>query len=250
MRLCLIALISMPSLGAAQDVVAEGPDGISFTLGIGARTAPEYFGAEDNAIGPTGSFSLQQLEFGPISRGGGDGLGLQFKPSIGFVGARSADDYAELTGLEDVDFSFEVGGGLSFTAPAYEVFAKVRQGVSGHGAVVAEVGGDLFYRPSDDLTLSMGPRVLWGDEDYAQTYFGVTAAESAASGFDAFEAEAGIMRAGLEAKAEYQFNDTWGLTGKISYDQLRDDAADSPITVSDDQVSASVVVTRRITLGF
>lgn len=250
MRLCLIALICLPSLGAAQDAVPEAQDGISFTLGVGARSKPEYFGADENAIGPTGSFSLEQLEFGPISRGGGDGLGLQFKPSIGFVGARSADDYDELTGLEDVDFSFEIGGGLSFTAPAYEVFAKVRQGVSGHGAVVAEVGGDVFYRPSEDLTLSVGPRVFWGDEDYAQTYFGVTAAESAASGFDAFEAEAGIMRAGVEAKAEYQFNDNWGVTGKVSYDQLRDDAADSPISASDDQVSASVVLTRRITLGF
>lgn len=250
MRLCLVALICVPSFVAARDALPEGQGGVSFTLGIGPRSAPEYFGAEDNAISPTGSFSLQQLEFGQISRGGGDGLGLKFKPSIGFVGARSADDYDELTGLEDVDFSFEIGGGLSFTAPAYEVFAKVRQGVSGHNAVVAEIGGDVFYRPSEDLTLSMGPRVFWGDNDYAQTYFGVTAAESAASGFDAFEAESGIMRAGLEAKAEYQFNDTWGLTGKVSYDQLRDDAADSPISVSDDQVSASVVVTRRITLGF
>lgn len=250
MRLCLIALICLPSLGAAQDALPEGQNGISFTLGLGPESAPEYFGADDNEIGATGSFSLHQLELGPISRGGGDGLGLQFKPSIGFVSERSADDYDELDGLDDVDFSFEIGGGLSFTAPGYEVFANVRQGVSGHNAVVAEIGGDLFYRPSDELTFSMGPRVIWGSDDYAQTYFGVTAGESAASSFDAFDADAGIVSAGVEAKAEYQFNDDWGLTGKVSYDQLRDDAADSPISASDDQVSASVVITRRITLEF
>ncbi len=251
MRPFLIAFVCLPTLAAAQDAPPAAADVISFTLGFGAQSRPAYFGADENTIGPTGSFSLQQLEFGPISRGGGgDALGLRFKPSIGFVGARRADDYDELDGLEDIDFSFEVGGGISFTAPDYEVFAKVRQGVSGHEALVAEVGGDVFYRPTDALILSMGPRVLWGSDDYAQTYFGVTSADSLASSFDAFDASAGIVSAGVAAEARYQFNDTWGVTGKVSYDQLRDDAADSPITESDDQIKASVVLTRRITLGF
>ena len=137
-----------------------------------------------------------------------------------------------------------------FIAPEYELYAKLRYGVIGHESLVAEVGGDLYYRPSDQITLSAGPRVLWGSDDYAQTYFGVTDAESDASSFDSFEAGAGIMSAGIEAEAQYQFNDNWGVTGTIRYDQLQEDAADSPITQSDDQLSASVVITRRITLDF
>jgi outer membrane protein len=250
MRFAVLALFCIPSLAGAQNAALSDPNGISFTLGLGPQAKPGYFGADDTELGPTGSFSLGKLKLGPLQLGGEDTYGFGFGGSVGFVGARSADDYSELAGLEDVDASLEVGGGIDFTAPGYEIYAKARYGVIGHESLVAEVGGDVFYRPTDQITLSVGPRVLWGSDDYAQTYFGVTAAESAASSFDAFEASSGIMSAGIEAEANYQFNEIWGVTGKIQYDQLRDDAADSPITQSDDQVSASVVVTRRITLGF
>lgn len=247
MRFCVLALLCLPSLATAQDA---GADGISFTLGLGGQAKPEYFGADNTEFGPTGSFGFERLQFGGLSAGGDKTYGLGFAPSFRIIGARSADDYEELEGLEDVDFTVELGGGLAFTAPDYEVFAKLRYGVIGHESLVAEMGGDVFYRPTDQITLSAGPRVLWGSDDYAQTYFGVTDAEGLASSFDAFDAGAGIMSAGIAAEATYQFNDTWGVTGKIRYEQLRDDAANSPITQSDDQLRASLVVTRKITLGF
>ncbi|MEM9786133.1 MAG: MipA/OmpV family protein [Pseudomonadota bacterium] len=245
MRHVLISLFCLPTLGSAQE-----NNGIAFTLGLGAQSQPGYFGADDNEIGPTGSFDFERLKLGPLELGGRERDGLGFGPSFRLIAPREADDYPELEGLEDIDLSVEVGGGLEFNAPDYELFAKLRYGVIGHESLVAEVGGDLFYRPTEDLTLSAGPRVLWGSDDFAQTYFGVSDAESAASGFDAFDAEAGLVSAGVEAEAKYQFNDTWGVTGKMRYDRLRDDAADSPITESDDVVSGSLVLTRRISLGF
>lgn len=250
MRFALVALICLPSFAVAQDAAPTDADGISFTLGLGPKFKPEYFGAEDNKLGPAGSFSLENLKFGTIRRGGEASYGLGFTGSVGFVSARSADDYAELEGLEDIDFSLELGGGVEFTAPDYEVYAKLRYGVIGHESLVADFGGNVFYRPTDQVTLSAGPRMVWGNDDYAKTYFGVTSAEAAASSFDAFEAGSGIVSAGIEAEAHYQFNETWGVTGKVRYDQLRDDAADSPITQSDDQMTVSVVITRQITLAF
>lgn len=248
MRLCLVALIWCPAFAHAHgDVIRNG---ISFDLGLGVMSRPGYLGAEDNALGPTGGFSLDRLEFGRISRDGVPRYGLRFRPSFGVVGPRRADDYTELTGLEDVDFSFEIGGGLIFAAPDYALFAKLRKGISGHEALVAELGGDVVYRATDQVTLSVGPRVLWGDDVFAQTYFGVSAAESAVSDFEVFEAGSGIIRVGVEAKAEYRFGNNWGVTGKINFDQLQDDAADSPISASDTQFKASVLLTRRITLGF
>ncbi len=245
MRAILVPLLCLPTFVAAQE-----NNGIAFTLGLGPQSAPEYFGAEDNEIGPTGSFELERLKLGPLALGGQDRYGFGFGGSVRFIGARDADDYDALEGLDDVDLSVELGGGLEFNAPNYELYAKLRYGVIGHESLVAEIGGDIFYRPSDAITLSAGPRILWGSDDYAQTYFGVSDAESAASSFDAFDAGAGIVSAGVEAEAKYQFNDTWGVIGKMRFDQLRDDAADSPISQSDDQVTASVVLTRRISLGF
>ncbi|WP_342078772.1 MipA/OmpV family protein [Yoonia sp. SS1-5] len=244
-KLCLMLALAAPAPLAAQ----EGGDGVTFRLGVGPKSSPEYFGAEDNALGVAGSFKLERLQFGDLSVGG-ERTGLGFGGSLRFVKERSADDYSELSGLEDIDPSLELGGGLRFTQPGFEMFANLRYGVIGHESLVGELGGDVIYRPTSQITLSAGPRVLWGSDDYAQTYFGVTDAESGASGLDAFEAGGGILSQGIEAEATYDFNDTWGVTGKIRYDQLRDAAADSPITQSEDQLTGSLLVTRKITLGF
>ncbi|MFQ1702570.1 MipA/OmpV family protein [Loktanella agnita] len=76
----------------------------------------------------------------------------------------------------------------------------------------------------------------------------VTPAESIASDFDSFDAQSGWLSAGIKAEASYQFNDDWGVTGTLRYDQLLGDTAESPITQSEDQVSASFVVTRKVTI--
>ncbi len=245
-KLSLIAAIAAASPAMAQ----ETGDGITFRLGVGPKVGPEYFGAEDSKITPTGKFQLEQLQFGGQSYGGANSTGFGFGGSVGFVGPRDADDYSELEGLEDIDPSLELGGGLRFRQPSYDLFANLRYGVIGHESLVGELGGDVIYRPSEQLTLRAGPRIFWGSDDYAQTYFGVSDAESAASGFDAFDANGGILRQGVKAEATYQFNDDWGLVGTIQYDQLRDDAADSPITQTEDQLSGSIVLTRKVTFGF
>ncbi|MDX8348276.1 MipA/OmpV family protein [Cognatiyoonia sp. IB215446] len=245
MRQILIPLLCLPAMAHAQDA-----NGIAFTLGLGAQSQPGYFGADDNEVGPGADFEFGRLQFGSISLGGRSRDGLRFGGSARFIDERSADDYPELEGLDDIDFSLEVGGGLEFNAPDYELFAKLRYGVIGHEALVAELGGDLIIRPDDQVTLRAGPRLLWGSEDFTQTYFGVTPEESAASDFNAFEPGAGLVSAGVAAEATYQFNDTWGVAGKVRYDRLQDDAADSPITQSEDQLTGSVVITRRISFGF
>lgn len=241
----LIGFLVVANTAAAQ----ESGDGITFRFGVGPQVSPEYFGAEDSKTTPTGSFALERLQLGGRSFGG-ESTGLGFGGSVRFVGARDADDYEELEGLEDIDPSLELGGGLRFRQPSYDLFASLRYGVIGHEALVGEMGGDVIYHPSDRITLRAGPRVLWGSDDYAQTYFGVTDAESAASGFDAFDADGGILSQGLKAEATYAFNDDWELKGTIRYDQLLADAADSPITQTDDQVSGSIVLTRKVTFGF
>ena len=240
---CALILLAQPLLGQSVDAEAE------FRLGVGPAVSPGYFGADETVISPTGSFQLERLEFGNRTLGG-DRPGLGFEGAFGLVGARKASDFSELEGLEDIDPSLELGGGLRFSQPNYDVFANLRYGVIGHESLVGELGGDVILQPTEQLELRAGPRVKWGSDDYAQTYFGITAEESAASDFEAFDAEGGILSQGIQARATYQFNDDWGLTGTIRYDQLVEDAADSPITQTEDQLSGSLVVTRKVTFGF
>ncbi len=230
---------------------AEGEPSISFALGLGAQSSPGYFGADTNAVGPTGSFALGALSLGPVTLGGGDADdGFGPRGSFRIVSSRAAADFPELAGMTDLDLAVEVGGGVQYSAPNFDVFADLRYGVIGHESMVAEVGGDVIYRATDQLTFRAGPRLFWGSDDYAQTYFGVTSAESEVSSFAAFDARGGWLSQGVKAQATYQITDDWGVTGTLRYDQLRDDAADSPITQTTDQVSASVVITRKVAFRF
>ena len=239
-------LISSPLAVTAQ----EQANGIEFRFGLGPSLKPGYFGDDDIDTGAAAKFELERLQLGGLALGGGGDYGFGLGGSVRIVGARSADDFSELEGLDDIDASLEIGGGLEFTAPNYDLFAKIRYGVVGHESFVAELGSDLYYRPSDQLTIKAGPRILLGDDDFAQTYFGVTEAEEDASIFDAFDARGGIISAGATAEATYAINDDWEVVGALQYDQLRADAADSPITQSDDQFSGSIVLTRKIKFGF
>lgn len=240
-------LVSLPLAASAQD----NANGIEFRFGLGPSFAPGYFGDEDLDPGVSPKFQLEAFRLGGISIGGGDAnYGLGYGGSFRFVGARDADDFSELEGLDDIDPSLEIGGGLEFTAPDYELFAKLRYGVIGHESFVAEFGSDLFYRPTNQLTFKAGPRLLLGDDDFAQTYFGVSSAESGLSGLDVFDAGGGMISAGAKAEATYAINDDWEVIGTLKYEKLQEDAADSPITQSDDQISGSIVLTRRITFGF
>jgi outer membrane scaffolding protein for murein synthesis (MipA/OmpV family) len=54
----------------------------------------------------------------------------------------------------------------------------------------------------------------------------------------------------VEVGAEDRLTDAWGLAASVRYDRLRNDAADSPITREDEQVSASLLVTRRFDVRF
>ncbi len=232
------------------------PD-LIFTLGGGVGVEPTYFGSDSYEAVPAFSFSVDYLRLpGGRSIGSTDpnyiptGLGL--RPSFRIIKERSATDHAELTGLNDIDLSVELGLGVAYRQENFEVFADARYGVIGHEAWVGDLGANLILRPTDRLTLKAGPRLFLADDSYAATYYGVTPAESIASGLATFAPAGGALSAGIELGATYAINDTWGVDGAVRWDRLLNDAADSPITGlgSEDQFSARIMLTRRFTLDF
>ncbi len=239
-RLLSAALVTalLPVAAAAQNTLS---------IGLGPQSAPSYFGSSENETSLTGAFSIQELNFGPLSLGGSEGgtaQGFGFAASVRFIGERSGAEYSELAGTETIDAALELGGGLTYTADNFYVFALARKGVTGHDALVGELGADAIYRPSAPVELRVGPRFFFGDDEYAQQYFGVTANGNTLT---AYNAKGGLLSQGIEASASYAFSEDWGLTGTVRYEEFANDAADSPIVQqgSDNATTASVLVTRR-----
>lgn len=250
-RLAPAAALALLPLGASAQT--EGGPGLAFTLGLGIESVPDYFGSDEVTAGPAFSFDLGYLGLGPLSFGSRDldavPEGLGFRGSFRYVPERSGERFEGPDRLgEPVDAAFEIGGGLRYSQPWWEVFAVARQGFGGHDGIVGDVGMDLIARPSDRLTLRGGPRLFFGDDSFAETYFS-TAVDTDAAG-PRFEASGGLLSSGLEVGAEYRLTEAWGVAASLRYDRLRNDAADSPISLEDDQVSASLLVTRRFDIRF
>lgn len=232
-----------------------------FTALAGVKSEPAYFGADESKLGPDIRVNVAFLNFDafrlgeeldvpddPNARRQGFALGGSFR----FVSGRDSGDFDDIDGLDDIDPSVELGLQVGYAWPQVEAFADLRYGVVGHESWVGELGANYVTRPNDRLALRVGPRLLYAGDSYADTYFGVDTDEAAESGLGAFEAEAGLMRTGVEVIATYQLSDRWWLEGRARYDRLRGDAADSPITRAgtDDQGTVSIGVRRAFVLDF
>ncbi len=239
----------LPLLLVGASVNAQDSNGVSFTLGLGGAFTPDYFGSENSSFGSTGSFSPQSFQLGPLSfgQGGSDASGFGVTGSLRYIGAREAAENPELTGLNDIDAALEVGGGVRYATDIAEIYAIGRYGVVGHEALVGEIGGDLIMQPNAQTEMRIGPRLFFGDDAYAATYFGVDASET---GFQTFDANGGLLSRGIEASIAYNITDDWGVVGTINYDELLNDAAQSPIVQTTDQLGVSLVVTRKVSWSF
>lgn len=255
MRFLPLSLAAVLALFVALPAAAQERS-FNFALRGGIAAGPEYPGSDGFKAGPDLGFTFGALEWGRMNVGNGvhgiPDAGLSMRGALRVVGSRDAAETPALAGLEDIDRAVELGLGVTYSQTAWTAFGEVRKGVTGHSAVTGTVGADLIFRPSDHWLVKAGPRVNFGDSDYANTYFGVSAAEAAASRFAAHDAQGGALGAGVEVQGTYFLDDTWALEGAISYERLLGDAADSPITAtgSEDQWRLRIGVSRMFTLNF
>jgi len=220
-------------------------------LGVGAIAQPRYEAADSYLVYPFPIISVGRFYLPGLGQvvDGRRRNGIFFFPSFNFIGERSADDSSDLRGTDTVDWAVEVGLGGGFRTQHFRAFAELRQGFNGHTGQVGQLGVDGIFYPTEKWEVSIGPRAGFASSEYMDTYFGVTAAEAAASGgqLSEFDPGAGFKSLGIAAIASYDFNDDIRFHVKGGYDRLVGDAANSPIADvgSKDQFSFGVGVSYR-----
>lgn len=256
----LAALASASSIAFAAGAVSAQDRSIAFTLGAGASVSPDYFGSDDYSIGPSGNGRLDYLKFGPLEIGSSRGVAQEVVEGFGlrgtarYIGSRKASDNSELRGLDNVDATLELGFGVGYDTRDWRVFGVGRYGFFGHESFVGQLGADAIFHPSDDLTVSFGPRADLGDADFMRTYFGVTGDEAVASNgrFSEFRPSSGFYSVGVKLQARYEVTGAWGVETTARYNRFIEDANDSPIVQqgSSNDFGLSVVLTRSFLLDF
>ena len=221
-------------------------------LGGGAMVTPEYEGSEDYQVMalPMVDIVWRDLVFLNAYKGLGVNILKNERATLGMaVGysfGRDEDDSDDLNGLGDVE------GGAKLTAFAEYDFGPVRLSselsgqISGDDTgVLADFAVSKVYKVSDQLMLIPAVTTSIASDDYMTSYFGVSGAQSARSGLSAFDAEGGFKDVGLVVNARYMLDENWSLNGNLGYSRLLGDAADSPITKSENQLSSGLGLTYR-----
>ena len=207
---------------------------------MAAEVQPAYDGSRAYRLqgGPVVNIQYRDIAF--VSTG--EGIGYNFLrgdhyrvgAAISYdLGRRVKDDITNLHGMGDLS-----------PAPAAKLFASlvlsrkfplilrtdVRQLVGGANGTVGDVG---VYMPlpgsSKKFVMFAGPSITLATHRYLQSEFGVTPAQSLASGHPAFDPHAGTAAVGVGFSATQFLTDHWLLNLDSALSRLKGSPDVSPI---------------------
>jgi outer membrane protein len=234
-------------------------DAWHFSVGIGAASQPKFPGSSETRLGavPTFTASKGRLQLGALP-GAGASLGVGYtvleegpwRLGVG-VGTslekpRAANDSATLLGLGDIEQTTLGTVSGSYAIGAATASATIIGDIGGHQQGTQALLDIAFKaRPMDKWLVSAGPGITLMDSQYAQTYYGVTPAQSASSGVASYTASAGVSAVRFGAGAEYELTREWRLGARYSASKLQGDAATSPMAEKNTQTSVGLFANYR-----
>jgi len=229
------------------------------TIGLGVGMVPSYAGSDDYiafplpliagrvggvGISPNGPGFVLDLNPGKPGLALRKGARIAFGPAFRFRNDRNnriSDEVVARAGK--LDAALEVGANVAVSIPnVIKPFDSLSLGVQARRDVLGAHGGwviepQIGYRAllGKGFTMQAQASVEIVTDRFADYYFSVTPAQSAASGLAQFRATGGVNRIGTTAILAYDLdrnplNGGWSLTGIGGYSRLIGDSADTPYT--------------------
>ncbi len=233
------ALLATPALAAGQR-----RDNV-LTTGGGVDVAPRYSGSDKSRVtaAQVVDYAMANGFFISTTRGLGYGNRVgnsDYSAALSYRAGRkdrdvSSDSIASgsdyLRGMGDIKGSAVVVPGLGYRITDWlnvQLQAEVPVSERDNGeAVHFGIASPLYTSPENSVTLALTGN--WGSSKYMQTYYGVSAAQSAASGFARHDAGSGIYAYSLNSDWTHKLTSRWSLLAAAGVTQLTGEAGDSPI---------------------
>lgn len=241
----LLSTLAAPA-ALAQDLGVQGGRVFSLDLGFGVTGRSTYPGSDDAEAAPW--LIWRNAGFGTAANPDA-AQGFALSPAFRSIGKRESSDDASLAGMPDIDKAYELGLRASYGLGDWTGYGAVRRGFDGHEGFVGEIGAKYRTDLSDRLTLWSGLELGYGDSDFTNTYFGVTA-DQAAAGRPAYSLGGGFTSAAITFEARYALTEKTALLGEVQYGKLIGDAADSPLVQDEYQPVLRLGIVRRMSFGF
>lgn len=226
-----LGVVSLPEYeGASKRITSLTPDlNISYktegwgTFGMGSKSTGISWTIVD-----TDAYSLG-LSLGAVQGRVDTKDGTLFRP-----GSKRLKGMGEIKSTAEYGVFGRVNVGIPLTFAFKKDSGKGKLNTAdgsfdGSGGSVVELGAEIPWQINSKLALSLSPSLVWADKKHNQTYFGVTAAQSAKSGFKTYTPNAGIKSIGLTASSNYKLDNNWSVNAALSLTQLQGDAAKSSL---------------------
>ena len=222
-----VPLVALCADGAA---VAQVPDHV--TIGLAGVAVPDFQGAKDYRTLP---FPLLDIKKGRFFANLNNGIGLnaidtgsfQIGGGVTFVrGYRGRDVPRGIGRLKNT------AGARLFASTNLSGFSATLGATKSTGATKGTTADlRIAYAMPMGARFSITPAVAtsWADSKYMRGYFGVNAAQAAASGLPFYRPKSGFKDVTGSVTANYRIGQRWNLTGMVGVSRLVDDAADAPI---------------------
>lgn len=210
-------------------------------LGLAAEAQPAYAGAHAYRVqgGPVINIQYSDIAFAST----GDGIGYNFLRGDHYrvgaavaydFGRRERDDYANLRGMGDISAAPVAKlFGTFVLSKKFPLILRVdaRQILGGANGTVGDVG---IYMPlpgsSKKFVMFAGPSITLATHRYLQSEFGVTPAQSLASGHPVFDAHAGMESVGVGFSATRFLTAHWLMNVDAAISQFKGSPDVSPVT--------------------
>jgi len=230
--------LDLPASGEAKTTPAAGD---SLMLGAGVAYVPEYAGADKRRV-----IALPFLErtfdngaFLSTVRGAGYQTtveGFNLSAALSYGGGRkdhrsSFSGSDALRGMGDIDGGVQAILGVSYKLGDVGLSLSTTQSL-GHrdNGATYTLGASLPLYSSASDQVGLGASAVYGDDKHARTYFGVTAAQSASSGYRVYGAKGGLETVGASVTWTHVIDKNWSVRCAAGVSRLLNDAGDSPLT--------------------
>ncbi|MDJ0511859.1 MAG: MipA/OmpV family protein [Methyloceanibacter sp.] len=170
----------------------------------------------------------------------------------GWITTRDEDDADFLEGTGDIDGGLVAGAYAAYTMGLFTFDVAYIEKLTGASAGPQYRFGVETNRPiSDRGNILVRAGTTFASAEFMDTYFGVTPKQSRNSraGIPVYTPDGGIKDVFIELGGSYDISERWVFKGGVRYGRLLDQAADSPLVETPDQVSGVVGLAYRFYLS-
>jgi outer membrane scaffolding protein for murein synthesis (MipA/OmpV family) len=214
-----------------------------FVLGAAVASLPLYDGARPYRVEPAPVIDVRYKDIAFAAVGEGLGVNLlrgenyRAGVAIGYdLGRPVSDAESHLHGLGNIDAAPLVklfGSYVISKELPIELRVDVRRIIGGAGGLLGDVQAFMpLPGSSQSLFILAGPSLTFSDHQYTQKVFGVTTAQSSASGYPSYNAHGGLSAAGMGFSVTKFVSKRWLINADVAVNGLLGSASRSPITQS------------------